>query len=49
VDGNTIWIASEYIAHSCTFAQYLAAPLGECGGNRAPLGNWATRVSQIRP
>jgi hypothetical protein len=49
VDGNTIWIASEYIAHSCTFAQYLAAPLGECGGTRAPLGNWATRISQIKP
>ncbi|HET9726887.1 MAG TPA: hypothetical protein VFP28_08215, partial [Gemmatimonadales bacterium] len=49
VDGNTIWIASEYIAHSCTLAAYLASPLGECGGTRAPLGNWATRISQIKP
>ncbi len=49
VDGNTVWIASEYIAQTCTFAQYLASPLGECGGTRGPLGNWATRISQITP
>jgi hypothetical protein len=49
VDGNTVWIASEYIAQTCTFAQYLASPLGECGGTRGPLGNWATRISQIKP
>jgi hypothetical protein len=49
VDGNSIWIASEYVAQTCTFAEYLASPLGECGGTRGPLGNWATRISQITP
>ncbi len=46
-DGNTIWTASEYIAHSCTLAEYLTAPLFQCGGTRAALGNWATRISAI--
>jgi len=47
-DGNTIWIASEYIAHSCTLAQYLTAPLFQCGGTRGALSNWATRISTIQ-
>lgn len=46
-DGNTIWIASEYIAHTCTLAEYLTAPLFQCGGTRGALGNWATRISAI--
>lgn len=46
-DGNTIWLASEYIAHSCTLAQYLTAPLFQCGGTRGALSNWATRISAI--
>jgi hypothetical protein len=45
-DGNRIWIASEYIAHTCTFAQYLAD--FTCGGTRAALGNWATRISLVQ-
>lgn len=48
VDGNTIWIASEYIAQTCTLAQYMAAPLGQCGGTRGALGNWATRISALQ-
>ena len=48
-DGNTIWIASEYIAQTCTFSQYISAPFGSCGGTRASLGNWATRISQVTP
>ena len=47
-DGNTIWIASEYIAQTCTLAQYLTAPLFQCGGTRGALGNWATRISTIQ-
>ncbi|MBT2117054.1 hypothetical protein KK141_10030 [Dyella sp. LX-66] len=47
VDGNTIWLASEYIAQTCTLAQYLTPPLFQCGGTRGALGNWATRVSAI--
>jgi hypothetical protein len=50
VDENgDIWIASEYIAQTCTLAQYMAAPFGSCGGTRTSLANWATRVSLIDP
>jgi hypothetical protein len=49
VDGATIWIASEYIAQTCTLAQYETAPFGSCGGTRTALANWGTRISQIRP
>jgi hypothetical protein len=49
VSGNTIWAAAEYIAQSCTFAEYQAAPFGTCGGTRTALANWATHISQIRP
>jgi hypothetical protein len=48
-DGNTIWFASEYIAQTCTFSQYISAPFGSCGGTRASLGNWATRITQVTP
>ena len=47
VDGRTIWIASEYVAQTCTYAAYLLDPT--CGGTRAALGNWSTRISQITP
>ncbi len=47
-DGNTIWLASEYIAQTCTLAQYLTPPLFQCGGTRGALGNWATRISTIQ-
>jgi len=46
-DGNTIWLASEYIAQTCTLAQYMAPPFGQCGGTRGALSNWATRISAI--
>lgn len=49
VDGDTIWIASEYIAQTCTFAQYVTAPFGSCGATRSSLGNWATRISNLKP
>ena len=64
VDGNSIWIASEYIAHSCNYTDW-GGPffaggsgdnlLGTCGGAnhgpgaRASIGNWSTRISQIKP
>jgi hypothetical protein len=47
VDGTTIWIASEYVAQTCTYATYLADPT--CGGTRGALGNWSTHVSQVTP
>jgi hypothetical protein len=44
-----VWIASEYIAQTCHFTQYQAATFGTCGGTRGSLGNWATRISKLRP
>jgi hypothetical protein len=49
VDGNAIWIASEYIGQTCTLAQYIAAPFGSCGGTRTSSGNWGTRISRLVP
>jgi len=47
VVGNTVWIASEYIAQTCTLAQYEAAPFGTCGGTRTALANWATHITAV--
>jgi hypothetical protein len=47
VDGNDIWFAGEFIAHSCTLTQFVADLT--CGSTRAPLGNWSTNVSRFRP
>ena len=48
-DGNNIWIASEYIAQTCTLTQYLTGAIGSCGGTRTSLANWSTRISQVTP
>jgi hypothetical protein len=52
-DGKTIWLASEYIAQTCTLAQYLtdtsASPQFSCDRTRASLGNWATRITAVNP
>ncbi|MCA1668882.1 MAG: hypothetical protein LC793_16105 [Thermomicrobia bacterium] len=37
VEGNSIWLASEYIGQTCTLGQYTTAPLGSCGGTRARI------------
>jgi len=47
-DGNSIWIASEYINQTCTLAQYLTGAIGSCGGTRTSLANWGTRVSMLQ-
>jgi len=49
VDGKNVWVANEYIGQRCTLAQYEAAPFGTCNNTRAPLSNWYTRISQVRP
>jgi hypothetical protein len=49
VDGNDIWVASEYIAQTCTYAEYLLSPVGQCGGTRGALSNWSTHVSKVTP
>ena len=51
VDGDSIWLASEYIAQTCTLTQYEAgftSAFGSCGGTRTSLANWGTRISRIR-
>jgi hypothetical protein len=47
VVGTNVWIASEYIAQSCTLAQYEAAPFGTCGGTRTALANWSTHIAVV--
>ncbi len=49
VVGGDIWIASEYVAQTCTYAQYLLIPRGQCGGTRGALGNWSTHISKVTP
>ena len=49
VDGDSIWVASEYIAQTCTYAQYLIVPRGQCGGTRGALSNWSTHISKLVP
>jgi hypothetical protein len=49
VDGNGIWIASEYVAQTCSYSDYLVVPRGQCGGTRGALGNWSTHVSKLTP
>jgi hypothetical protein len=48
-DGDSLWIASEYIGQTCTLAQYLRGAIGSCGGTRTSLGNWYTRLSKLTP
>jgi hypothetical protein len=49
VDGSHLWVASEYVAQTCTYAEYLVAPQGQCGGTRGALGNWSTHISMVTP
>jgi len=51
-DGSNIWIASEYIAQTCTYAQYYPSPpsltgFGSCSATRTSLANWATRLTKL--
>ena len=64
VDGDSIWVASEYVAQACDYTTW-GGPffaggsgdnlLGTCAGashgpgKRTALGNWATRISQLKP
>jgi hypothetical protein len=46
-DGDSnVWIASEWIAQTCTFTAYLQDQT--CGGTRTALANWSTRLSLVR-
>ena len=43
---GTMWVASEWIGQSCTYAEYSATG-GQCGGTRTYLANWSTRISRV--
>ena len=47
-DGDSIWLANEWISQTCNLQQYLTGAIGSCGGTRTSLANWATRISEIR-
>jgi hypothetical protein len=49
VDGNNIWIASEYIGQTCSYLQYtnFSAGFGSCGATRTTLANWDTRITEL--
>jgi hypothetical protein len=47
-DGDSIWIASEYVNQTCTFANFLATTF-RCGNTRTQLANWSTRISKVVP
>ena len=47
VDGNTIWIGSEYNAQTCNLTTYVATNF-TCGNTRGALGNWATRITHVQ-
>jgi hypothetical protein len=44
---GTIWLASEYIGSTCSYAWYAQDPT--CEGTRTQFANWGTRVSRIVP
>jgi hypothetical protein len=45
--GGAFYIANEYIGQTCTFEEWTAD--STCGGTRAALGNWGTRLTKIVP
>jgi len=47
IDGSNLWMASEYIGQTCTYAQFITPPIGRCGGTRSALANWDTRITGI--
>ena len=49
VDGNSIWLASEYIGQTCNLTAFMSPPFGTCGGTRGPLANWDTRITNVTP
>jgi hypothetical protein len=47
IDGSKLWMASEYIGQTCTYAQFITPPIGRCGGTRSALANWDTRITAV--
>jgi hypothetical protein len=47
-DGNTIWIANEYVNQTCTYNTFITTSF-RCGNTRTQLANWATKISKVVP
>jgi hypothetical protein len=47
-DGDSIWIANEYINQTCTYNTFISSNF-RCGNTRTQLANWGTRISKIVP
>jgi hypothetical protein len=41
-----LWVANEWIAQTCTFAQFAASNF-QCTGTRTLLANWSTHIAMI--
>lgn len=49
VEGNTVYLAGQYIEQPpCTLEEFIASGF-ECGGTRTVFANWSTRVSIFTP
>jgi hypothetical protein len=49
VDGNTVYVAGQYIETApCTLQQAIASGFS-CGGKRTIFGNWSTRIGKLKP
>lgn len=49
VDGNTVYLAGEYIEQpACTLQDFINTGF-TCFGTRTSLANWSTRVSKLQP
>jgi hypothetical protein len=46
-DSGTVYVANEYVASACSYATYKVD--ATCGGTRAELSNWSTRISSLTP
>lgn len=48
VDGNNVWVASEYIGQTCDIPTYLSDyPNDTCGNTRTYAANWDTRITEL--
>ena len=47
VDGNSIWIASEWVAQTCTYAT--TCSIRPAVARAARSSNWSTRISNVTP
>jgi len=47
-DGNSIWLATEYIRSTCDLNTFVTGGFN-CGLTRTSLGNWSTRIAKVTP